>query len=241
MLCTSSFPGTKRWSMPALCSRTSTCCLSVTKLRSERGYAHHLVSFAWVCLLHFWPCFNVIVLLWLRASTWVEGRDRGSAWPELSTRTPTSSSWWAPQNNDAFKGRNPVWCFLGFFVQILCVLVIFSLLDEHQLTFLYDWFYDMKSCFTSGLWDEELSISSWCCITCWCHRRRRLAITQTSCTKSQLGAILSHTHHTLWSLQWWCVYLPNCKGDVIVNYINYHSAAVVVSDLSIKTRHGKII
>lgn len=99
MLCTSSFPGTKRWLTPALCSRTLTCCLSVTKLRSERGYAHHLASFAWICLFHFWPCFNVIVLLWLRASTWVEGRDRGSAWPELSTGTPTSSSWWAPQNN----------------------------------------------------------------------------------------------------------------------------------------------
>lgn len=47
---------------------------------------------------YFWyntDIFSHHVLLWFRASTWVEVRDRESVWPELSTRTPTSSSWWA--------------------------------------------------------------------------------------------------------------------------------------------------
>lgn len=53
-----------------------------------------------------WGVTSSLVLLWFRVSTWAEVRGRESAWPELSTRTPTSSSWWArPYQTSGWRSK----------------------------------------------------------------------------------------------------------------------------------------
>lgn len=141
-------PGTRLWLTPAHCSPTSTFCPSGTKLRSESGYA-----------LMFPVRFNALLLdvtfplLWcFRGLTWAEVRGRGSAWPELFTRTPTSSSWWA-QLYQSSSLKHPRWWWQSKYFPYYSIA---SSLEELQPPFLSGWFQDSVHV---GLWDEEVSAS----------------------------------------------------------------------------------
>lgn len=129
-------PGTRLWLTPAPCSLTSTFCPSGTKLRSESGYALMFCApLSDECASSGCRSSSVVVL-WFRGLTWAEVRGRGSAWPELFTRTPTSSSWWA-QLYQSSSLKHPQWWWRSKYFPYYSIA---SLLEESQPPFLYGWF-----------------------------------------------------------------------------------------------------
>lgn len=144
-------PGTRPWLTPAHCSLTSTSCPSGTKLRSESGYALMFCApLSDECASS--GCVISSVVVWFRGLTWAGGRGRGSAWPELFTRTPTSSSWWARLYQSS-RLKHPRWWWQSKYFPYYPIA---SSLEELQPPFLYGWFQDSVHV---GLWDEEVSAS----------------------------------------------------------------------------------